>query len=156
MSGANSKFSGVVMSQSQTSDVIRSLETVRERVKQRLTKVPEYRAFLAIETPMAEVAHIPELHAHLETAKQKILERLALTREYQALLTVEKAIKEISEVLDVVGDDGNVGTAPAEIAAPPPRVGLAALVHESFAAQLGNEGIRSADQGAEPERAKVA
>jgi hypothetical protein len=143
------------MSQSQTSTVIRSLETVQERVKQRLTKVPEYRAFLAIEKPMMEVAHIPDLHAHLETAKQKILERLTLTREYQALLTVEKAIKEISEVLEVVGDDGNVDVAP--IAAPAPRVGLAALVHESFAAQLANEEARSAGEGeAETEKARVA
>jgi hypothetical protein len=144
------------MSQSQTSDVIRSLETVRERVKQRLTKVPEYRAFLAIETPMAEVAHVPDLHAHLETAKQKILERLTLTREYQALLTVEKAIKEVSEVLEVMGDDGDFEAAPAPVATPAARVGLAALVHESFTVQLANEGVRSADQGAEPERAKVA
>lgn len=157
------------MSQSQTSSAIRSLENVRERVKQRLTKVPEYRAFLAIEKPMAEVADIPDLLAHLEAAKQKILERLALTREYQALLTVEKTIKEISEVLEVVGDTGTFDAAPAEVAAIAPLaeaptaiaeeprvVGLAALVHESFMAQLSNEARSAGEDKAEAEKAKVA
>lgn len=99
------------MSQSQTSSAIRSLENVRERVKQRLMKVPEYRAFLAIEAPIAEVADISDLVAHLQTAKQRILERLAVTKEYEALLMVEKAIKDISEVLDVVADDESSDTA---------------------------------------------
>ena len=101
------------MSQSQPSGVIHSLQTVRDKVKLRLMKVPEYRAFLAIEMPIAEVADIPDLVAHLQTAKQKILERLTTTQEYRALLTVEKAIKDISEVLDVVGNDANVDAAPA-------------------------------------------
>ena len=156
------------MSQSQTSGLIRSLENVRDRVKQRLTKVPEYRAFLAIEKPMAEVADIPDLLAHLEAAKQKILEHLTLRREYQALLTVEKAIKDISEVLELVGDDESFDAAPAGVAtlapkAPAPTattghetpvVGLAALVHESFLAQLGAE-TRTAGE-AEADEAKVA
>lgn len=101
------------MSQSQPSSVIHSLVTVRDKVKLRLMKVPEYRAFLAIEMPIVEVADIPDLVAHLQTAKQKILERLTTTQEYRALLTVEKAIKDISEVLDVVGDDATVEAAPA-------------------------------------------
>ena len=101
------------MSQSQPSGVIHSLVTVRDKVKLRLMKVPEYRAFLAIEMPIAEVADIPDLVADLQMAKQKILERLTTTQEYRALLTVEKAIKDISEVLDVVGDDATVEAAPA-------------------------------------------
>jgi hypothetical protein len=150
---------------SQTSNAIASLEVVRERVKQRLANVPEYRAFLAVDKPMAEVAHIPDLLTHLETAKQKILERLKLTREYQALLTVEKAIKEISEVLEIVGDDGTIGAAPAAVVAPVPLaktpaavasepavVGLTSLVHESLATRLGNEELRSAAEA----EAKVA
>jgi hypothetical protein len=105
------------MSQSQPSSVIHSLATVRDKVKLRLMKVPEYRAFLAIEQPIAEVADIPDLLAHLQTAKQKILEQLTATQEYRALLTVEKAIKDISEVLDVVGNDTNIDAAPAVAAA---------------------------------------
>jgi hypothetical protein len=131
------------MSQSQTSSEIRSLENVRERVKNRLWKVPEYRAFLAIEKPMAEVADIPDLLAHLETAKQKILDRLKLTREYRALLTVEKAIYEISEVLEVVGEEGSIDATPLQSTTPEPLpkapveapheivvVGISALVQE--------------------------
>jgi hypothetical protein len=101
------------MSQSQPSSVIHSLQAVRDKVKLRLMKVPEYRAILAIEMPIAEVADLPDLVAHLQTAKQKILERLTTTQEYRALLTVEKAIKDISEVLDVVGNDANIDAAPA-------------------------------------------
>jgi hypothetical protein len=104
------------MSQSQTvvpPSIIESLKSVRGRVKQRLTKVPEYRAFLAIEKPIAEVTDISDLVAHLYTAKQKILDRLMTTREYQALLTVDKAIKDFSEILDVVGNDRDFETAPA-------------------------------------------
>jgi hypothetical protein len=101
------------VSQSHQSSVIHSLVTVQDKVKLRLMKVPEYRAFLGIEMPIAEVADIPDLVAHLQTAKQKILERLTTTQEYRALLTVEKSIKDISEVLDVVGDDATVDAAPA-------------------------------------------
>ena len=101
------------MSHSQLSSVIHSLQTVRDKVKLRLMKVPEYRALLAMETPIAEVADIPELVAHLQTAKLNILERLTTTQEYRALLTVEKAIRDISEVLDVVGDDATAEAAPA-------------------------------------------
>ena len=101
------------MSQSQTSSVIQPLESVRERVKQRLMRVPEYRAFLAMEKPIAEVANIHDLVAHLHTAQQKILERLAATKEYQALLTVEKAIQDLSQVLEVVADGGNFDVEPA-------------------------------------------
>jgi hypothetical protein len=158
------------MSQSQTSSVIRSLETVRERVKQRLTKVPEYRAFLAIDKPMAEIADVPDLLSHLETAKQKILDRLKLTVEYQALLMVDNAIKEISGVLEIVGEETSSDAVPAQAAAPAPSptkapiavateapiVGLAALVQESFAVQLANEVRLAGDGRSEPVEAKVA
>jgi hypothetical protein len=158
------------MSPSQASNVIRSLENVRERVTQRLANVPEYRAFLAMDKPMAEVADIPELLPHLEAAKQKVLDRLKLRAEYQALLTVDNAIKEISDVLEVIGEDAAADVAPAQVAAPAqppvkaptaippeaPAVGLAALVQGAFAAQLAEE-IRSAAGGnPEPTEAKVA
>jgi hypothetical protein len=109
---------GFVMSQSQTvmlPSVIESLEAGRNRVKQRLTKVPEYRAFLAIEKAIAEVADISDLVAHLQTAKQRILDRLTTMREYQALLTVDKAIKDFSEILDVVGNDTDFDATPAAL-----------------------------------------
>jgi hypothetical protein len=102
------------MSQSQASSVIRPLECVLERVKQRLMQVPEYRAFLAMQEPIAEIAGIPDLVAHLQAARQKILERLAATKEYQALLTVEKAIQDLSRVLEVVAEGGDVEPAPPE------------------------------------------
>jgi hypothetical protein len=137
------------MSQLQTSSVIWPLENVRERVTQRLTNMPEYRAFLAIELPIAEVSEIPDLLAHLEMSKQKILDRLNLTREYRSLLAVDKAIKEISEVLKFLNEEKGFDAVPAQAVAPAPLanapiaipyepsvVGLTAFLHESLATQM--------------------
>ena len=86
----------------QSPEVIASLEGVRAKVVDHLMKLPEFRAFLAIEAAIAEVANIPDLMACLEPAKNKILDRLTTVREYQALLAVKKSIAEISEVLGVL------------------------------------------------------
>ena len=81
---------------------------------EQLTNVPEFRAFLAIETAIKEVANIPDLMASLEPAKTKIMDRLMKVREYQALLAVEKSITEISEVLGVLaGGEFPNATTPA-------------------------------------------
>lgn len=93
--------------------VIQSLERVRERVREQLIKVPEYRAFMAIETSIAEVSHIPDLLVCLESAKEKIMDRLRTVREFQAMHAVEKSIVEISEVLGVLADGENSSTTPA-------------------------------------------
>jgi len=98
----------------QSPGVIQSLEGVRARVVEQLTNVPEFRAFLAIETAIEEVANIPDLMACLESAKTKIIDRLMKVREYQALLAVEKSITEISEVLGVLaGGEFPNATTPA-------------------------------------------
>jgi hypothetical protein len=89
----------------QSPGVIQSLERVRDRVKERLIKVPEFRAFLAVETSISEVSHVPDLVDCLQLAKQRIMDRLMTVREYQAMLAVEKSITEISEVLGVLSKD---------------------------------------------------
>ena len=128
----------------QSPSVIQSLERVRERVKEQLIKVPEFRAFLAVETSISEVSHVPDLADCLQSAKQKIMDRLMTIREYQAMLAVEKSITEISEVLGVLaeGESANVtaGTPPAPqtdvnestpIAAdPPPKAPETASPHD--------------------------
>jgi len=97
----------------QSPGVIQSLEGVRARVVEQLKNVPEFRAFLAIETAIKEVANIPDLMASLEPAKTKIMDRLMKVREYQALLAVEKSITEISEVLGgLAGSELNNATTP--------------------------------------------
>jgi hypothetical protein len=102
----------------QSPGVIQSLERVRERVQEQLVKVPEFRAFLAVETSISEVSHIPDLVDGLQSAKQKIMDRLMTVREYQAMLAVEKSIKEISEVLGVLAE-GESANATAETPAAP-------------------------------------
>jgi hypothetical protein len=120
----------------QSPGVIQSLERVRERVKEQLIKVPEYRALLAIDTSIAEVSKIPDLVVSLEAAKQKIMDRLMTVREYQAMLAVEKSIKEISEVLGILGDDDNSSPIPmeTEVKESCPTVAAAAQQPESAVA----------------------
>ncbi len=104
----------------QSPDVIQSLGTIRDRVKQRLvTKVPEYRAFQAIETSIAEIAHIQDLVDHLEVGKAKIKDRLMTVREYRAILAVEKSIIDLTEVLDVLADAAKPDATPAAVVAAP-------------------------------------
>ena len=88
----------------QSPGVIQTLERVRERVREQLIKVPEFRAFLAVETSISEVSHVPDLVDGLQSAKQKILDRLMTIREYRAMLAVEKSITEISDVLGVLAE----------------------------------------------------
>jgi hypothetical protein len=110
----------------QSPGVIQSLERVRDRVKEQLIKVPEYRALLAIETSIAEVSNIPDLAVCLESAKEKIMDRLMTIREYQAMLAVEKSITEISEVLGVLAEtEVNEPTATVAGAPPPPELAVA-------------------------------
>ena len=104
----------------QSPGVIQSLERVRERVQEQLIKVPEFRAFLAVETSISEVSHVPDLVDGLQSAKQKIMDRLMTIREYQAMLAVEKSITEISEVLGVLAE-GESGNATPETPAAPQR-----------------------------------
>ena len=95
----------------QSPGVIQTLERVRERVRGQLMKVPEFRAFLAVETSISEVSHVPDLVDCLQSAKQKIMERLMTIREYRAMLAVEKSITEISDVLGVLAEgEGANGT----------------------------------------------
>ena len=109
----------------QTPGVIQSLERVRDRVKEQLIKVPEYRALLAIETSVAEVSNIPDLVVHLESAKTKIMDRLMTVREFQAMLAVEKSITEISEVLGVLADtEVNEPTPTVAVAPPQPELAI--------------------------------
>jgi hypothetical protein len=109
----------------QSPSVIQSLERVKDRVREQLIKVSEFRALLAIEKSIAEVSNIPDLVASLEPAKQKILDRLMTVREYRAMLAVEKSITEISEVLGVLADgESTHGEPTPSVAVEPPRAEL--------------------------------
>jgi hypothetical protein len=102
----------------QSPSVIQSLERVRERVKEQLIKVPEFRALLAVETSISEVSHVPDLADSLQSAKQKIMDRLMTVREYQAMLAVEKSITDISEVLGVLAEGASANATPETPPAP--------------------------------------
>ena len=102
----------------QSPGVIQTLERVKERVRERLIRVPEFRAFLAVEMSISEVSHVPDLVDGLQSAKQKIMDRLLTIREYQAMLAVEKSITEISEVLGVLAEGESANATPETRGAP--------------------------------------
>ena len=102
---------------SPSSDVLKSLETIREKVKARLMNVPEYRAFLAIQKAIAEISEVEDLVVQLDLGKQMVVERLMAVREYRALLVVEKSITDISEVLAVLTADKSSDVSARELAA---------------------------------------
>lgn len=103
----------------QSPGIIQSLEAIRDRLKEQLMKVPEYRAFQAIETSIGEISHIQDLVDHLEVGKGKIKDRLMMVREYRAILAVEKSIIDITEVLGVLADTASSGATPKGVAAAP-------------------------------------
>ena len=86
----------------QSHEIIQSLEAIREKVKEQLMNVREYRTFMAIEKSIAEFSDVNDIVTSLETTKEKIKDRLKEVREYQAMLAVEKSITDISEVLTVL------------------------------------------------------
>ncbi len=120
--------------------VIQSLERVKERVREQLYKVPEFRALLAMETSIAEVSHITDLAGYLETAKEKITDRLTKVREYQAMLAVEKSITQISEVLGVLASGEGASATSAvspETQAPPQTKATERAIADHLATVLG-------------------
>ena len=112
----------------QSPGVIQTLERVRERVRERLIRVPEFRAFLAVEMSISEVSHVPDLVDGLQSAKQKIMDRLMTIREYQAMLAVEKSIAEISEVLGVLAEGESANATPETRGAPQTEVNVSTSI----------------------------
>ncbi|MBZ0146891.1 MAG: hypothetical protein K8F62_05020, partial [Pseudorhodoplanes sp.] len=66
--------------------VIQSLEQIRDRVKEQLLSVKEYRAFLAVQKAIDEISEVREIVTSLETVRDQVQDRLNGVREYRALL----------------------------------------------------------------------
>lgn len=95
-------------------EVIQSLEQIKDRVKNQLLGVKEYRAFLAIQKAIDEISEIGAIVTSLEASRDQVQDRLNGVREYRALLAVEKSIADISDVLGILED-----TAPASVVSMP-------------------------------------
>lgn len=92
--------------------VIQSLEQIRDRVKEQLLSVKEYRAFLAVQKAIDEISEVREIVTSLETVRDQVQDRLNGVREYRALLAVEKSIADISDVLGILEEAAPAVPAP--------------------------------------------
>jgi hypothetical protein len=127
-------------------NIVNSLRSVRDDYNENLKSVPQYEAFLLVESSTLKVADtlqgvvnsgVPsmaaEVIAALETAKTKFREHLTSVPEYRALLAIDKLIRDVSADLGIRVDTqsppeaqieqastGANTTSPPEPAAQPP------------------------------------
>jgi hypothetical protein len=85
-----------------THEIIRSLETIQDQVKQELLNVRTYRAFLAVGQAIEEISEVEEIVRSLSGIRSQVIDRLHDVREYRALLAVQKSVLDISEVLGIL------------------------------------------------------
>jgi hypothetical protein len=120
----------------QSTEVVESLQNIRDQVETHLRNVREYRAFLSIQAAMDEISHVGELHSPLGDVCEGVKQRLNELREYRALIAVEKSIVDISGVLGLLDE---ITPRPA---AQPPAVEPApaeVVVAEVAAAEIASE-----------------
>ncbi len=103
-------------------NVVNSLRSVRDDYNEHLKSVPQYEAFLLVDSSTQKVADTlhgfgpaaTEVVAALETAKAKFREHLASIPEYRALLAIDKLINDVSADLGVTSNIEPVVTIQAE------------------------------------------
>jgi hypothetical protein len=108
-------------------NIVNSLLSVRNEYNEHLKSVPQYEAFLLVESSTSKVADTlrgitssgaPSMAAEvidaLETAKAKFREHLATVPEYRALLAIDKLISDVSADLGVQAEAQTVSQAAAE------------------------------------------
>jgi hypothetical protein len=96
-----------------THEIIRSLETIQDQVKQELLSVRKYRAYLAIGQAIEEISEVEEIARSLNGIRSQVVDHLHDVREYRALLAVQKSVLDISEVLGLLEESSRK---PAEAA----------------------------------------
>jgi len=85
-----------------THEIIRSLETIQNQVKQELLSLRTYRAYLAVGQAIEEISEVEEIVRSLNGIRSQVVDRLHDVREYRALLAVQKSVLDISEVLGLL------------------------------------------------------
>jgi hypothetical protein len=148
-------------------EIIRSLETIEDQVKQELLNVKPYRAILAVDQAIAEISEVEEIVGALNGIRKQVVEHLHDVREYRALLAVQKSIADISEVLGILEESslkraaGN-GAAVAQSAAAVPNAksfggsaSLAAMAPAPSASQATVGLTEMQEQAATPAGAPV-
>ncbi len=82
------------------SEVIQPLETTRNKIKEQLSTVQEYRLLLALEKCIAQIPDISnDTMTTLERVRERLKECLQEVRDYRALCAIEETIVEVRSIL---------------------------------------------------------
>ena len=82
------------------SEVIQPLETTRNKIKEQLSTVQEYRLLVAVEKCISQIPDISDdTMGTLERVKGRLKERLQEVRDYRAFRAIEETIVEIHNIL---------------------------------------------------------
>jgi hypothetical protein len=82
------------------SEVIQPLETTRNKIKEQLSTVQEYRLLVAVEKCISQIPDISDdTMTTLERVKERLKERLQEVRDYRAFRAIEETIVEIHNIL---------------------------------------------------------
>jgi predicted ATPase len=82
------------------SEVIQPLETTRNKIKEKLSTVQEYRLLLALEKCIAQIPDISnDTMSTLERVRERLKECLHEVRDYQALCAIEETIVEVRSIV---------------------------------------------------------
>ena len=82
------------------SEVLQPLETTRNKIKEQLSTVQEYRLLVALEKCIAQIPDISDdTIATLERVRERLKECLQEVRDYRALHAIEETIVEVRSIL---------------------------------------------------------
>lgn len=95
------------------SGIFIQLQSLRDRIEGRLSGVGHYRALLAMERTIAELAEFDDIAFGLRAIRDSIKDRLASVDEYRALCALERISEELTEVVARFGEEPQPETAPS-------------------------------------------
>jgi len=82
------------------SEVLQPLETARNKIKEQLSTVQEYRLLVALEKCISQIPDISnDTMTTLERVRERLKECLREVRDYQALCAIEETIVEVRSIL---------------------------------------------------------
>jgi len=82
------------------SEVIQPLEATRNKIKEQLSAVQEYRLLLTLEKCIAQISDISDdTMTTLERVRERLKECLQEVRDYRALRAIEETIVEVRSIL---------------------------------------------------------
>ena len=107
------------------SEVIQPLEATRNKIKEQLSTVQEYRLLLALEKCIAQIPDISnDTMSTLERVRERLKECLQEFRDYRALCAIEDTIVEVRGILAEAPSAGQPPSAESTVTHGEPLVGV--------------------------------